>query len=361
MIPGPGLRRWLSQGFKMIRTDLWAWLGALFIVIIGTKLSLFWAGPALLSGLFGMALKRFDGMPLRATDSLAFRSFWSPWALVLPYYGLVAAWLLGSGLAFHGLDALAATYLPVNPLEVPLSSEAMAVVLAAWYLPLIFCGLFIQAALFHSWPLVAEGMRGWRAIDRSREEAAGHFWSLFRLCTLLTMLVCVTAFLALPFAVCVMVAAYRSRFGGDAPREPAREVRRARAPLGVGPAWGAGDAAIIQRCEDPSLSGARPQIEEATKSPTHIAECEYAVLLVPLEGGGYAVEVPALTGCVTEGRTLTEALLMAERAIKDHLQLLRKDDAPLPQQQDHVLVNLGAAQEAFVRKVTVAVRDKAQE
>lgn len=42
----------------------------------------------------------------------------------------------------------------------------------------------------------------------------------------------------------------------------------------------------------------------------------YPIILYPFEdhSGGYAVEVPDLPGCVTEGKNLAEALLMAEDA-----------------------------------------------
>ena len=42
----------------------------------------------------------------------------------------------------------------------------------------------------------------------------------------------------------------------------------------------------------------------------------YPIILIPFEdhSGGYAVEVPDLPGCVTEGKNLADALLMAEDA-----------------------------------------------
>jgi predicted RNase H-like HicB family nuclease len=55
----------------------------------------------------------------------------------------------------------------------------------------------------------------------------------------------------------------------------------------------------------------------------------YTVLLVPDEGG-YAVEVPALPGCFTQGATREEALANAREAIRVHLRGLEQDGEPVP-------------------------------
>ena len=46
---------------------------------------------------------------------------------------------------------------------------------------------------------------------------------------------------------------------------------------------------------------------------------------------GYNVIVPALSGCITWGRTLEEARLMAQDAIKCYLESLLKDGEPIPE------------------------------
>jgi predicted RNase H-like HicB family nuclease len=55
----------------------------------------------------------------------------------------------------------------------------------------------------------------------------------------------------------------------------------------------------------------------------------YTVLLIPDEGG-YAVEVPALPGCFTQGATRAEALANAQEAIRVHIRGLEKDGEPVP-------------------------------
>jgi antitoxin HicB len=55
----------------------------------------------------------------------------------------------------------------------------------------------------------------------------------------------------------------------------------------------------------------------------------YTVLLVP-DDGMYAVEVPALPGCFTQGRTRQEALDRAREAIRVHVRGLERDGEPVP-------------------------------
>lgn len=60
-------------------------------------------------------------------------------------------------------------------------------------------------------------------------------------------------------------------------------------------------------------------------------EREYTVVLDPWpEGGGYTVLVPALPGCVTQGRTKKEALERVQEAIRAHVQGLAADGLSIP-------------------------------
>jgi predicted RNase H-like HicB family nuclease len=60
----------------------------------------------------------------------------------------------------------------------------------------------------------------------------------------------------------------------------------------------------------------------------------YTVLLTPdPETGTYTVTVPALPGVVTQGSTIEEAMVMAEDAIRCHLEGLLKDGEPIPEEQ----------------------------
>lgn len=58
---------------------------------------------------------------------------------------------------------------------------------------------------------------------------------------------------------------------------------------------------------------------------------EYTVILDPdAEGQGFTVTVPALPGCISEGRTKEEAIMNAREAILLYLESLLADGEPVP-------------------------------
>jgi antitoxin HicB len=62
----------------------------------------------------------------------------------------------------------------------------------------------------------------------------------------------------------------------------------------------------------------------------------YTIVLHPdSETGGYAVEVPALPGCFTQGRTRQEAIERAREAIAAHIAGLEADGEPVPEEHEH--------------------------
>ena len=82
----------------------------------------------------------------------------------------------------------------------------------------------------------------------------------------------------------------------------------------------------------------------------------YSVVLFPEEDGGFSVEVPALPGCFSYGDSLTEALHMVQEAICCHLEGLRKDGLPAPQEGETVPLNTEHLSEALLFKVNVEER-----
>ena len=66
---------------------------------------------------------------------------------------------------------------------------------------------------------------------------------------------------------------------------------------------------------------------------------EYTVVLEPDdEGRGYTVLVPALPGCITQGRTRAEALERAREAIAAYIKSLEADGEPVPEEHHAVEV-----------------------
>ena len=65
---------------------------------------------------------------------------------------------------------------------------------------------------------------------------------------------------------------------------------------------------------------------------------EYTVILHwDDEYNGYWVEVPALPGCVSHGKTKDEALANIKEAIELHLECLREDGEPIPTEESYRL------------------------
>lgn len=60
-------------------------------------------------------------------------------------------------------------------------------------------------------------------------------------------------------------------------------------------------------------------------------EYTYTVILKPQPEGVFTVNVPALPGCITEGRTEEDALKNAREAIELYLETLIEDGQPIPE------------------------------
>ena len=56
----------------------------------------------------------------------------------------------------------------------------------------------------------------------------------------------------------------------------------------------------------------------------------YRVLIEQDEDGVYVAEVPALPGCVSQGRTRAEAVANVKEAIAAYLESLRAHNEPVP-------------------------------
>ena len=56
----------------------------------------------------------------------------------------------------------------------------------------------------------------------------------------------------------------------------------------------------------------------------------YRILIEQDEEGMYVVECPSLPGCISQGRTRSEALANIQDAIKGYLESLKKHNEPIP-------------------------------
>jgi antitoxin HicB len=70
----------------------------------------------------------------------------------------------------------------------------------------------------------------------------------------------------------------------------------------------------------------------------------YTIILEPdPDEGGYTVTVPALPGCVTQGETIEEAIVMAKDAIRLFIETLMAEGQPVPQELEHpqaIIINV---------------------
>ena len=57
---------------------------------------------------------------------------------------------------------------------------------------------------------------------------------------------------------------------------------------------------------------------------------KYRVLIEEDEDGMFVAEVPALPGCISQGRTRAETLVNVQEAIAGYLESLKAHDEPIP-------------------------------
>lgn len=57
----------------------------------------------------------------------------------------------------------------------------------------------------------------------------------------------------------------------------------------------------------------------------------YKVVLYPAEEGGYAIEIPELPGCISQGQTLEEAYEMIQDAKRGWFDIALQDGATIPE------------------------------
>lgn len=70
------------------------------------------------------------------------------------------------------------------------------------------------------------------------------------------------------------------------------------------------------------------------------SRAHFNVVLRPEPEGGFTASVPALPGCVTYGRTLSEAKSMAKDAISGYIESLKKHHEPIPTDDESLVASL---------------------
>ncbi len=75
---------------------------------------------------------------------------------------------------------------------------------------------------------------------------------------------------------------------------------------------------------------------------------KYTAIFEPAQEGGYIVSVPAVPGCVTEGRTFEEAELMIKDALEGCLAVLKEEGQKIPIETRDVVVRRVSVSEPAV-------------
>jgi predicted RNase H-like HicB family nuclease len=74
---------------------------------------------------------------------------------------------------------------------------------------------------------------------------------------------------------------------------------------------------------------------------------EYTILIHKADEGGFWAEVPALSGCFSQGETIEETIANTKEAIELHISCLREDGEEIPVDNEFII--------SRVRVETVAV------
>jgi antitoxin HicB len=73
----------------------------------------------------------------------------------------------------------------------------------------------------------------------------------------------------------------------------------------------------------------------SNKNLEYYLQLPYRMVIYPAQEGGYAIEIPELPGCVTQGQTLEEALEMIHDAKVGWLELSLEDGMEIPEPSDN--------------------------
>lgn len=85
-----------------------------------------------------------------------------------------------------------------------------------------------------------------------------------------------------------------------------------------------------------------------------LSELQYSIRILDTAKGYYNVEVPALPGCYSGGRTPEECVANAVQAIEMHVEGLQEDGLAVPPPEETVVVEMARK----IRQKRLAVRLK---
>lgn len=78
---------------------------------------------------------------------------------------------------------------------------------------------------------------------------------------------------------------------------------------------------------------------------------KYTAIFEPAQEGGYVVSVPAVPGCVTQGDTFEEAVVMIKDALEGCLAVLKEEGQEIPQETEDVVVTKVSVSEPVIAQI----------
>ncbi len=85
-------------------------------------------------------------------------------------------------------------------------------------------------------------------------------------------------------------------------------------------------------------------------------EYVYPAIFSPNNDGSYTVTYPDLPGCITEGKSLENALFMAQSALSQWIAYLLDNDQEIPQASPGKTINING--DEFVNLICITTKDK---
>ncbi len=220
-VPVHGLGQWIGQAWEMVIRDIWPWVGGVALMMLVGSVTLGIASPPLTTGLYMMALKRYRGGQLGATDVFqGFGRFLSSWGLAL--LTMIPALLLMA-------PFMILMVIPIMQAQGEPSDEVAvgAVLFVQLLIPVIsLLVMAVQTIFFYSWVLVAEGYGAWESVTMSYDRVRTAFWSYFGTYVAVSFLASLGSYacyvgllVSWPLLPCAQVAAYMWHFRRVQPQQ----------------------------------------------------------------------------------------------------------------------------------------------
>lgn len=213
--PEPGLGKWIGQAWEMVINEIWAWVGALLLMMLVSIVTLGIAGPPLTTGLYIMALKRYRGEQISPGDIFAgFSRFLDSWGLALVMM-VPALLIMAPVMILFAIPAISASGGGnMEDIAVGIGMGAQFLMPVLWLLI-----LGVQTIFFYSWILVADGRGAWESVTGSWDRVKRDFWSYLGIWLVLSILASAGSyacyigwFVTYPLMPCAQVAAYMWHF-----------------------------------------------------------------------------------------------------------------------------------------------------